>query len=87
MKGLLLKKYMELEVTDMPQPEIGPNDVLVRVRACGICGSDVHGPSLEQSRAEGLCLRSTWEATDRGGTDPLDDGLRAGVAERIPNEG
>jgi len=43
MKGLLLKKYMELEVTDMPQPEIGPNDVLVRVRACGICGSDVHG--------------------------------------------
>ena len=27
----------------MPQPEIGPGDVLVRVRACGICGSDVHG--------------------------------------------
>jgi len=24
-------------------PEIGPDDVLVRVRACGICGSDVHG--------------------------------------------
>ena len=43
MKGLLLKKYMELEVTVMPQPEIGPSDVLVRVRACGICGSDVHG--------------------------------------------
>src|SRR6266480_2782931 len=43
MKGLLLKKYMELEVTDLPKPEIGPNDVLVGVRACGICGSDVHG--------------------------------------------
>jgi L-iditol 2-dehydrogenase len=43
MKALLLKKYMELELTDMPQPEIGPNDVLVRVKACGICGSDVHG--------------------------------------------
>jgi L-iditol 2-dehydrogenase len=43
MKGLLLKQYMELEVTDLPQPEIGANDVLVRVRACGICGSDVHG--------------------------------------------
>jgi len=43
MKGLLLKKYMELEVTDLPKPEIGPNDVLVRVKACGICGSDVHG--------------------------------------------
>src|SRR3954452_11876070 len=43
MKGLLLKKYMELEVTDLPKPEIGANDVLVRVKACGICGSDVHG--------------------------------------------
>src|SRR5688572_19042978 len=43
MKALLLKKYMELEVTDLPNPEIGPHDVLVRVRSCGICGSDVHG--------------------------------------------
>jgi L-iditol 2-dehydrogenase len=43
MKALLMKKYMELELTDMPQPELGANDVLVRVRACGICGSDVHG--------------------------------------------
>src|SRR6476619_6199175 len=43
MKGLLLTKYMELEVADLPQPEIGPCDVLVRVGACGICGSDVHG--------------------------------------------
>ena len=43
MKALLLKKYMELELTEMSQPEIGPRDVLVRVRSCGICGSDVHG--------------------------------------------
>lgn len=43
MKALLLKQYMELEVTDMPQPELRARDVLVRVRACGICGSDVHG--------------------------------------------
>jgi L-iditol 2-dehydrogenase len=34
---------MELELADLPKPELGPNDVLVRVRACGICGSDVHG--------------------------------------------
>ena len=43
MKALLLTKYMELQVTDLPNPEIGPHDVLVRVRSCGICGSDVHG--------------------------------------------
>jgi len=34
---------MCLELVQMPAPEPGPEDVLVRVRACGICGSDVHG--------------------------------------------
>ena len=43
MNALLLKEYMKLEVVDMPIPDIGPDDVLVRVKACGICGSDVHG--------------------------------------------
>ncbi|HUQ93443.1 MAG TPA: galactitol-1-phosphate 5-dehydrogenase [Bryobacteraceae bacterium] len=43
MKALLLKQYMELEYTDMPEPRIGDEDVLVKVRACGICGSDIHG--------------------------------------------
>jgi L-iditol 2-dehydrogenase len=28
------------EVVDAPEPEAGPTDVLVRMRACGICGSD-----------------------------------------------
>jgi L-iditol 2-dehydrogenase len=43
MKALVLKEYKQLEVTSMPDPEIGPEEVLVRVKACGICGSDVHG--------------------------------------------
>jgi L-iditol 2-dehydrogenase len=43
MKALLLRNYRELEVTEFPTPEIGEEEVLVRVRACGICGSDVHG--------------------------------------------
>jgi L-iditol 2-dehydrogenase len=43
MDALLLKEYMKLELVRMPEPEIGADDVLVRVRACGICGSDVHG--------------------------------------------
>jgi NADPH:quinone reductase-like Zn-dependent oxidoreductase len=28
------------QVLDVPKPEVGPNDVLVKVRACGTCGSD-----------------------------------------------
>ncbi len=43
MEALLLKEYKKLELTDLPEPAIGPGDILVRVKACGICGSDVHG--------------------------------------------
>jgi L-iditol 2-dehydrogenase len=43
MRALLLSDYKQLSVVDMPLPEIGDGDVLVRVRACGICGSDIHG--------------------------------------------
>jgi len=31
-----------LELCDVPEPEIGINDVLVRVHKTGICGTDVH---------------------------------------------
>jgi len=31
-----------LEVVDLPDPEPGAGEVAVRVRACGICGSDLH---------------------------------------------
>ena len=43
MKALVLKAYGQLEIQDVAPPGIGPKDVLVRVMACGICGSDVHG--------------------------------------------
>ena len=43
MKSLLLKEYLQLELADFPQPQPGPGEVLIRVAACGICGSDVHG--------------------------------------------
>jgi L-iditol 2-dehydrogenase len=43
MKALLLTEYKQLSIAEMPEPQIGPEELLVRVRACGICGSDVHG--------------------------------------------
>src|ERR1700686_1818384 len=43
MKSLLLSEYNHLEIADLPLPTVGPDEVLVRVEACGICGSDVHG--------------------------------------------
>ena len=43
MKALVLSEYRRLEIADLPAPDAGPGQVLVRVAACGICGSDVHG--------------------------------------------
>jgi L-iditol 2-dehydrogenase len=43
MKALLLSAYNRLEVAELPAPVAGPRELLVRVEACGICGSDVHG--------------------------------------------
>ena len=43
MKALLLTAPGVLEYTDVPEPEMGDDDLLVRVGAVGICGSDVHG--------------------------------------------
>ena len=43
MKALMLSRYEDLEVIDIPEPACAPDEVLIRVAACGICGSDVHG--------------------------------------------
>ncbi|NSW95126.1 MAG: galactitol-1-phosphate 5-dehydrogenase [Bacteroidales bacterium] len=43
MKALVLEEYNRLVYKDVPDPDIKPDEVLVRVKACGICGSDVHG--------------------------------------------
>jgi L-iditol 2-dehydrogenase len=43
MKALLLSQYNQLDIADVPAPVPGAEEILVRVAACGICGSDVHG--------------------------------------------
>ena len=40
---MVLQEYNHFEYRDVPDPQIGPEDVLIQVKACGICGSDVHG--------------------------------------------
>ena len=40
MKATVITGPGETKVVDVPNPTVGPNDVLVRIRACGVCGSD-----------------------------------------------
>lgn len=43
MKALVLKEYNRFQYEDVLEPQVTPDGVLIRVEACGICGSDVHG--------------------------------------------
>ncbi len=43
MKALRYLGSKQLQVQDVPMPVPQEGEVLLRVRACGICGSDVHG--------------------------------------------
>jgi len=43
MKSMMLTEPKKLEIQDSPIPSFGKDEVLIRVKACGICGSDVHG--------------------------------------------
>ena len=44
MKAVVLYRQEEgcVDVRDMPRPTIGPDEVLVEVETCGICGSEIH---------------------------------------------
>lgn len=42
MKAAVYKAKQRLEVEEVATPTPGPGEVLVRVKYCGICGSDVH---------------------------------------------
>lgn len=42
MRAAVYKGDRRVEVEDYPVPELGPDDVLLRVSHCGVCGSDIH---------------------------------------------
>ncbi len=46
MKVSMMTAPGETRVVDMPKPTVGPNDALIKIRACGICGSDAFYISL-----------------------------------------
>jgi 2-desacetyl-2-hydroxyethyl bacteriochlorophyllide A dehydrogenase len=42
-KAAVLEDIKKITIRDdVPEPTLGPSDVLVRAKACGICGTDVH---------------------------------------------
>lgn len=43
MKALVLTEYNHFEVQEVEKPVCPSDEVLIKIEACGICGSDVHG--------------------------------------------
>lgn len=48
MKSLVLREPERLEFTDVPAIAPGAEEALVRVRTCGVCGTDIHAYSGKQ---------------------------------------
>jgi len=42
MKAAVLYRALDMRIEEVDIPQIGPNDVLVKIKVVGICGSDVH---------------------------------------------
>ena len=42
MKAAVIRGTQQIQVEDVPTPEPGPNQVLVKIKYSAICGSDVH---------------------------------------------
>lgn len=42
MKAALLEKRETFRVGEVPEPQAGPGEAVVKVAYCGVCGSDVH---------------------------------------------
>lgn len=42
MKSAVFYGKHDLRIEDRPIPTVGPQDVLIQVKACGVCGTDVH---------------------------------------------
>jgi hypothetical protein len=47
-------------VSDYPVPSVGPKDALIKVKACGICGSDLH---MIETDKEGYMLSWAYKAS------------------------
>jgi 2-desacetyl-2-hydroxyethyl bacteriochlorophyllide A dehydrogenase len=79
MKALVLEEYNRLVFRDVPDPDPKPHEVLVKVMACGICGSDVHGldgstgrripPMIMGHEASGIIVKTGSEVRNWGTGD------------------
>ena len=50
MKAAVTSAKHGFDVVDLPDPVPGPEELLIRVAACGVCGSRHQGPAVRTAR-------------------------------------
>jgi threonine dehydrogenase-like Zn-dependent dehydrogenase len=66
-KALVFTAPGQVELLDVPEPEPAPGEVLVEVRAAGICGSELHGARRPGFRQPPLIMGHEFAGAGAGG--------------------
>jgi L-iditol 2-dehydrogenase len=86
MKAAVYRGINRVEVEELPVPEIGPGEVLVRVHTCGVCGTDlkkIHYGLVPPPRVFGHETAGTVAAVAPGETE-WQPGDRVVVQHHVP---
>jgi threonine dehydrogenase-like Zn-dependent dehydrogenase len=67
-KALVFTAPGTVELLDVPEPDPAPGDVLVQVRAAGICGSELHGARRPGFRKPPLIMGHEFAGVSAEGT-------------------
>ena len=51
MKALVLERYNAFVFKDVEMPQVGEKDVLIKIKACSVCGSDVQRDGRQHGTA------------------------------------
>ena len=87
MKVARLYSFTDIRIEDVPVPEIGPRDALIRTRACGICSGDVMPWYIEKKAPLVLGHEPAGEIVELGKelkNSPLSVGSRVFVHHHAP---
>ena len=96
MKAAVLHGPRDIRVENVAKPVIKANEVLVKVKACGICGTDLHAYKAGKSRSRILGHEFSGEVVEVGSdTNGVSVGdrvvgtgfIRDGGSLRVPGEG
>lgn len=84
MRAAIYQGGGRLSIEELPDPQVGPGELLVRMRACGLCGSDLMRWYQDPKAPLVLGHEPVGEIVDVGAGAPFDVGQRVFVHHHVP---